>query len=76
MTDHETDKPRRFDVTGAAEYIGMSVGFLNRHRGTGQGPAYLKIGGRVWYERTDLDGWLAQCRRQSTAPASGPAMAA
>lgn len=65
----------RLDVKGAAEYVGMSVAFLNRHRGTGDGPEYLKTGGRVWYEVADLEAWLASCRRRSTGSAT-PVVAA
>lgn len=63
----------RYDVKGAAEYIGMSVAFLNRHRISGDGPAYLKLGGRIWYPETDLDTWLASRRRTSTSQPGGVA---
>ena len=58
---------QRYDVKAAAEYIGMSAAFLNRHRITGTGPTYLKLGGRIWYDRSDLDAWLNSRRRQSTS---------
>lgn len=63
----------RYDVKGAADYIGMSVAFLNRHRITGDGPAFLKLGGRVWYEQADLDAWVNSRRRFSTSHIQGVA---
>ena len=57
----------RYDVKGAADYIGMSVAFLNRHRITGTGPAYLKLGGRIYYPEDKLDAWLNSRLRQSTS---------
>jgi hypothetical protein len=57
----------RFDVDGAADYIGVSVSFLNKARLTGKGPTYLKIGARVMYEPADLDAWINSRRRQSTS---------
>ena len=61
----------RYDVKGAADYIGMSVGFLNRHRITGSGPAYLKLGGRIYYPEDKLDAWLNSRLRVSTSEAEG-----
>ena len=57
----------RYDVKGAADYIGMSVAFLNRHRITGTGPAYPKLGGRIYYPEDKLDAWLNSRLRQSTS---------
>ena len=62
----------RFDVRGAAEYIGMSSAFLNRRRVTGNGPAYLKLGGRIFYPQSDLDAWLQGQRRISTSANGSP----
>lgn len=36
-----------------------------RHRGTG--PAFIRAAGRVLYDRADVDAWLAENRRTSTA---------
>lgn len=58
---------QRYDVKGAADYIGMSAAFLNRHRLTGFGPTFLKVGGRVYYLESDLDAWLNSRRRSSTS---------
>lgn len=63
----------RYDVKGAADYIGMSAAFLNRHRITGTGPTFIKLGGRVWYLQTDLDAWIDSRRRRSTSEYPGVA---
>jgi excisionase family DNA binding protein len=57
----------RLSVREAAQYIGLSKTFLDHRRISGNGPTFLKVGGRVLYERDALDAWLASCRRQSTS---------
>ena len=57
----------RYDVEGAADYLGLSPSFLNKARLTGKGPAYLKLGSRVMYEAAELDAWLQSRRRTSTS---------
>ncbi|MBX5010847.1 helix-turn-helix domain-containing protein [Rhizobium lentis] len=47
----------------AATYIGKSASWLNKTRLNGTGPMYLKIGGGVLYDVSDLDRWLASKRR-------------
>lgn len=58
------------NTDGLAKYIGLSVPTLERMRGTGQGPPFLKLGNgrtsRVMYDRRDVDTWLASKRRTST----------
>jgi predicted DNA-binding transcriptional regulator AlpA len=55
-------------VSGAAEYVGVSVSYLNKLRSTGGGPVYAKIGSRrIVYRLADLDAWLAASRRRSTS---------
>jgi predicted DNA-binding transcriptional regulator AlpA len=50
-----------------AEYLGLSVKTIQRHRGTGLGPAYIKAGGRVLYDLHDLDNWMQRHKIQSTS---------
>jgi hypothetical protein len=40
---------------------------LSRERTAGEGPAFYKIGGRVFYDREDLDSWYARRRRNAEA---------
>ena len=59
----------RLSVEGdkAAVHTGLTKSTLNKYRGTGYGPRYLKIGRRVLYDTADLDVWLDQHKRRSTA---------
>ena len=54
-------------TTEAAEYVGLSPRTLERYRVTGEGPKFLKVGRRVLYRRSDLDGWLENKVRHSTS---------
>ena len=53
----------RLTTAEAADFIGKSISWLNKSRMSGTGPVYLKIGGAVRYERSDLDAWLHGKRR-------------
>jgi hypothetical protein len=62
----------------AARFLGVSPSFLAKSRCRGDGPVFVKYGGkRVAYLRTDLKSWRAARRRTSTASAEpSPAHAA
>ncbi len=53
-----------FHEKAAAQYIGMSVSYLQKDRMNGElpgrtpGPRYAKLGKRIVYLREDLDVWL------------------
>lgn len=49
----------------------LSRSYLNQLRCRGEGPAYLKIGGKVMYRRSDIDAWFASCVRTSTSDKGG-----
>ncbi|MHA6687663.1 helix-turn-helix transcriptional regulator [Mesorhizobium sp. A556] len=51
----------------AAQYLGISASSLNKYRVFGGGPVFCKVGRSVVYNPTDLDAWLASCRRTSTS---------
>jgi hypothetical protein len=36
-------------------------------RSQGKGPIFMKLGGRVFYHRTDLKTWLKDARRRSSS---------
>jgi len=61
--NHE-HQSRALNEKAAAQYIGMSVSFLQKDRMNGElpgrtpGPRYAKLGKRVVYLREDLDAWL------------------
>lgn len=69
----------RLNTTEAATYLKMSPSWLNKTRLSGTGPVYMKTGGRVQYETSDLDAWLRSSRRTAVydfANDSGRARAA
>jgi hypothetical protein len=51
----------------AARYLNLSPRTLEKSRGTGLGPCYVKQGRRVSYRREDLDAWIAANVRSSTS---------
>ena len=57
----------------AARYARVSVSSLQRWRGQGFGPKFVKAGRRVIYRRKDLDDWMAQRTFQSTSEADANA---
>ncbi len=56
----------------AADLLGLSPRTLERLRIEGRGPAFLKLGRRVVYARTDLVAWAEMRRRSSTSDAGQP----
>ena len=52
-----------------AAVIAVTEGTLRNWRYLGDGPPYLKIGGRVWYSRSAIDAWLDE---QSVSSAVEP----
>ena len=56
----------------AGEYVGLPPSTLEKKRLTGDGPAFIRLGGRaIGYDIRDLDAWL-DGQRQSTATAERP----
>ncbi len=58
---------RYMSETQAAEYLGLSDKTLQRYRGNGKGPPYIKCGGRVLYDVLDCDLWMCGQKVQSTS---------
>ena len=58
----------KLNIDAAAKYLGVSRGFLDKLRMTGGGPAFLKLGRKVAYERQVLDAWLNTRRMDRTPP--------
>lgn len=65
--------PRLLRTEEAARWLGLSPRTLEKHRCTGAGPAYRKLGGRVVYLVDDLEAWIAASVRRSTSYA-GPVL--
>jgi predicted DNA-binding transcriptional regulator AlpA len=48
----------------AAEFLGVSVAFLERDRWAGARVPYIKVGSRaVRYRQTDLEQYIESCRK-------------
>jgi len=67
-----------YDEKLAGEYLGgkhspIPVRTLQRWRVEGFGPVFHKLGKAVRYSQSDLDKYLEQCLRQSTADKGGNA---
>ncbi|MAZ17622.1 MAG: excisionase [Ahrensia sp.] len=58
---------RLISTREAAEVLGVSSSYLAKSRLTGEGPRFIKIGARVLYRPSDLDAWLSERSRSSTA---------
>jgi excisionase family DNA binding protein len=54
-------------VQQAADYLGLSVSALNKWRVEGKGPAYRKLGKRVFYPADDLRTWAEAQTYRSTS---------
>lgn len=59
--------PRFVRTHEAAAFLGLSGRTLEKHRCTGTGPVFRKLGGRVVYAIDDLEAWAAERKRQSTS---------
>jgi excisionase family DNA binding protein len=57
-TEQAPPSLERFSGTQAANYLGLSKSTLEKMRIEGRGPRYLKLGGRCFYRRSDLDAYL------------------
>ena len=56
----------------ASGIIHVATNTLAKWRVSGNGPCFLKIGSRIFYQHCDLDAWLASCRRSSTSETANP----
>ncbi|MBK1621711.1 DNA-binding protein [Lamprobacter modestohalophilus] len=52
--------------TEAAIYLGISPRTLQAWRGRGDGPAFVKVGRAVRYDRAALDAFIAERTRTNT----------
>jgi hypothetical protein len=57
----------RMNRKNAALYLGCSPKTLADWATKGTGPGYVLVGGRVFYFRSDLDGWI---KAQGVSPSS------
>ena len=54
-------------VSEAAQYLGVSVSYMEKRRLYGDGPAYHKLGKTVVYTREALDAFVAGRVQHSTS---------
>jgi hypothetical protein len=59
----------RVSTEHAARYLGLSPRTLHNWRWMGIGPAYVKMGRAVRYDRRTLDAWMAGRTYDSTSAA-------
>jgi hypothetical protein len=65
-----SEKPQRlFAPQEASAYLRIAKQTLARWRCYGQGPSFVRIGGRIFYDRADLDAFIAANKFRSTAEA-------
>jgi predicted DNA-binding transcriptional regulator AlpA len=57
----------------AAHYLGLELSTLHRWRRAGVGPRFVKMGGAIRYNTTDLDDFIAESTRRPCggSPAGG-----
>lgn len=55
-----TNPDALFTPKHVAEHRHMSENALAVERHRGDGPRYLKLGGRVFYRAADLEAWIAE----------------
>lgn len=65
--------PRLLRTDEAARWLGLSGRTLEKHRCTGSGPSFRKLGGRVVYTIADLQAWIDAGVRQTTTPRANAA---
>lgn len=58
---------KHFDQRELAERWGISPKTLERWRWLGQGPKFLKLGGRIAYRLTDIEAYEQQQLRSCTS---------
>lgn len=58
---------RRLHRKQAAEFLGVSLSWLDKARLSGLGPPYIAIGGRILYDSRDLEIFLQSNRHTSTS---------
>lgn len=60
-----SDAPQLMTIAQAAEWLGVSIGYLNTLRRKGEGAPFLKLGIRIYYDQADLTAWLQTLKRRN-----------
>lgn len=74
MSDQTPPVGSRISAADAAKRLGVSTSYLSNLRRSedGEGPVFYQIGRKIEYAVSDLDTWLAERRRTTTARRTGP----
>jgi len=56
-----------YTVEEVANKLQLSKATLNRWRGTGEGPKFLKLGGAIRYRQEDVQDWMSRQLVNSTS---------
>jgi hypothetical protein len=59
MSTHTTKSSERLTTLEAAEYLRLSKVRLDMWRSERRGPVFVKLGGKVFYQKSDLDAFIA-----------------
>lgn len=59
----------RMDAASAALYLGLNTKTLDNWRCYGRGPEHIKLGGRIFYFKEDLDAFIERCKFKSSTEA-------
>jgi len=68
-TTNERSAPAYVREADAAKLLCLAAGTLQNWRALGEGPPYLKLGGRVVYAQADLIAWAEGQRRGDASAA-------
>lgn len=74
MSDETSSPSARISPAAAAKHLGVSTSYLSNLRRSedGEGPVFYQIGRKIEYAIADLDKWLEERRRTTTARRLGP----
>jgi len=53
---------QKLDTEETAGYVGLTRGHLANLRSKNMGAPYYKIGGRIFYNKVELDDYIEKCR--------------
>ena len=72
VVDKSTSQKKLLRPKAVEDRYDISVGFQAKMRCSGDGPEFIKIGSRVYYEEEAIEQWLATKRRTSTSDPGAP----
>jgi hypothetical protein len=67
VAEEAMERAALINTREAAQWLGVSVSFLNRMRCTGGGPLFARLQSKVMYDPADLAAWVASRKRRSTS---------